>query len=187
MKMKPSLFLLAACMVIVALFAGSCDTTSEQKRSVVTVFSMNDNEPVFSDVLGQSDTVSTVSDDWIPVWFFNKPQSDLVFTEPGRPFGEFIVTGYTVTWERTDGGSAVPQGFSSAIQVTVPSGELMEATVLVVPAEAKNAAPLDALKNTASSIRAVAHFQFVGHEVGTEREVTIPASVSVSFADFAES
>ena len=55
--MSRRLTLFACFAVLVGVFLASCDTDGEQKRSIVTVSSMNNNAPFFSDVLDQGDTL----------------------------------------------------------------------------------------------------------------------------------
>ena len=97
----------------------------------------------------------------------------------------FIVERYDVTWSRTDGGTAVPPSFSGVMHTVVPTGDVILAAVLAVPAGFKVQAPLLALQG-GGEILAVAHFTFHGHEVGTDRDQTFTSSVTVTFADFVD-
>lgn len=186
MEKKRLLFL---CLIIVAgVFLASCDD-DEQKRAVVTVASINDNAPFFSDVLEQ-DTINGdwVKEDFVRVIFRNQPYNSFVTTGPDRPLSDFLVTNYTITWARTDGGTGVPPTYNGATSITVPSGELGEGFVVLVPYEVKNSALLSDINyngaNFPDELLMIANITFTGHEVGAEgRDQSFSAGLSVSFAD----
>ncbi len=176
------------------IFLVSCQTDGEESRAVVTVAAINENVPVFSDVLEQGDSVRRdngqfviwddyIKEDHVSVLFYNRPYNPLAFTEPGRPFGEYLVTRYRVEWERLDGGSPTPPTYNGVTSVSVPTGEFVEAFVVLVPFEVKTMPFLTALQYSSSEILCHAHFTFWGHEVGTDRETLFRASISVNFAD----
>jgi hypothetical protein len=191
--MKRKFFLFLALVGLAAVLASSCNTTSEEHRSVVSVSSINDNAPFFSDVLDQGDSIKVtqtgddfIQEDYVPVTFYNRPYSSAVTTDPELPYSDFIITRYTVTWERVDGGPALPasMSFTGGTSIIVPTTETVEASILLVPALLKQNATISALQYSANEILAIAHIQFYGHEVGSDREWAVPASLSVSFGDY---
>jgi len=191
---------LCALTAFVSLLA-SCDSNSEQKRAVITVFSMNDNEPFFSDVLAQGDSVYDISgapiqrddfvkEDYINITFYNKPYNDYNTADPGDPLGEFLITRYRIDWERVDGsGTEVPPPFNGATSLILPIGAVTEGAVLLVPFEEKNKTYLQELSyvgpRVGQEVMCIAHYTFWGHEVGTggNRETSFKASISVNFGD----
>lgn len=197
MRWKPMLFLFAFS-VLVALLV-SCDD-SEDTRSIVTVASINDNQPFFSDVLAQGDSVydksgiavtrdDYVAEDWVSVAFYNKPYSPFQTASPGEPYGEFIVTRYQITWERMDAtGTEVPNTYVGGTSIVLPVGEVTVGGVLLVPFYEKNRAFLQELNylgpRVGEEVLCIAHFIFWGHEVGVpSREISFKADLSVDFGD----
>jgi hypothetical protein len=196
MKRKLLFFTCGLGMLIVLLV--SCQTDPEEKRSVITVAAINDNAPVFSDVYEQGDSVRRdngvwveyddyVKEDHVKVLFYNRPYDPIVFTGPGRPFGEYLVTRYRVEWERTDGGAEKPPTYYGATSISVPTESFIEGYVVLVPYEVKNMPFLVNIRynelGAGGEILCIAHITFWGHEVGTGRETRFSASVSVNFAD----
>jgi hypothetical protein len=171
---RKSLLLLFLGVVGSAFFT-SC---KDQGVSVVTVASINENTPFFSDVI---DSNGVVHEDFVNVVFENRPYSTLVITEPGFPFGDFIVKRYRVEWRRVDGGSGVPATYDGATSVSIPSGENVAATLILVPAIQKTVPPLDALVAGTTEYLMVAEFTFWGSEGGSDRESSFRASLSVNF------
>jgi hypothetical protein len=183
---------------IVVVFMVGCETDGEEKRAVVTVAAINDNAPVFSDVLEQGDSVyrengdpvrldDYIKEDNVKVLFYNRPYNTFTFTGAGRPYGEFLVTRYRIEWQRSDTGE-VPPVYNGATSVSIPTGEYVEAYIVLVPFEVKNLPFISSLNylgtNAGDEILCIANITFWGHEVGTGRESTIQASVSVNFADW---
>jgi len=183
---------------IVVAFLLSCDSDGEEKRTVITVAAINDNVPVFSDVLEQGDSVyrengtpvlidDYIREDNVKVLFYNRPYSAFSFTGAGRPYGEYLVTRYRVEWERAGGGE-VPPVYNGATSVSVPTEAFVEAYIVLVPFEVKRMPFISSLNyigaNAGDELLCIAHITFWGHEVGTGRETMFEASVSVNFADW---
>lgn len=193
--MNRKLTAFAVMIGIFAVFVASCENEQEENRAVVIVSSINENAPFFSDVLEQGDTVYVaglpytvddfISEDYVLVTFYNRPYNNFTTTGPGLPLSDFLITRYRVDWRRTDGGDPaelVP--IDGATSVQVPSNTLVEAAILLVPFQAKNNPFLSALQYSPGEIMAIAHITFWGHEVGTNREWSFEAEVSVNFGDW---
>lgn len=197
MKRKFTLF--ALVLGILGVLIASCQNEPEENRAVVIVPSINENAPFFSDVLDQGDTLYVAGDpytiddfireDFVPVSFYNRPYNAFTTTGPGEPLSDFLVTRYRVEWRRTDGGPAdeVPPTYDGATSVMVPSNSIVTASVLLVPAEVKN---MDFMRlinylnpGFPDEYLMIARFTFWGHEVGTNREWSFNAELSVDFAD----
>jgi hypothetical protein len=193
MKRKLTAFLVV--IGIFAVFVASCDNESEENRAVVIVSSINENLPFFSDVLEQGDTVYVagipytvddfISEDYILVTFYNRPYNNFTTTGPGDPLSDFLITRYTVDWRRVDGGDpAELLSIEGATSIQVPSNTFVSAAVLLVPFQAKNSPALQALQYSPGEILAIAHITFWGHEVGTNREWSLAAEITVNFGDW---
>ncbi len=198
MRWKPMLFLLAFGLMIGLL--SSCNDEGEDTRSVVTVASLNENRPFFSDVLAQGDSVyrrdfspvetdDYVAEDWVAVMFYNKPYNDFNTAGPGDPLGEVLVTNYRIEWERVDGGTETPNTYNGATSVLVPSGQIVEGGILLVPFYEKNRPFLEDLDYVhgppfGEEVLCIAHITFWAHEVGApSREFEFNADLSVNFGD----
>lgn len=172
---------LALVALILPVFLVGCDAENEQQRSVVTLWSMNCRAPAYSDVVGDT---GSISDTWVPVLFQNRPYNALVTTSPGAPHGEFIVTDYTIVWESLDGGAVLPTR-TEHTSFTIPSGEINGGYVRLVGLEDKTSAVLTPLQT--GGVRVMkANITFAGHEGGTERETEIAAGVTVEFANYVD-
>ncbi|MCH7549688.1 MAG: hypothetical protein IH969_09185, partial [Candidatus Krumholzibacteriota bacterium] len=117
-----------------AVIAG-CNAGPEQQRSVVTVMSLNCNQPGFADMSTDS---GSVADTWVFTIFQNRPYDPASFTEPGEPYGDFIVTGYLIEWTGLNGGPALPPR-QEATSFSIPTGELAGANIRLVFAEVDEA------------------------------------------------
>jgi hypothetical protein len=198
MRCKPILFVLT--VVILAGILAACDDNLEDTRSIVTVASINENAPFFSDVLAQGDSVydksgvaitrdDYVVEDWVKIVFYNKAYDPINTSAPGEPYGEVIITNYRIEWERVDNnGTDVPNTYYGATSVVIPVGETVEGGILLVPFYEKNRAYLQELNylgpRIGEEVLCIAHITFYAHEVGVpSRELTFTASLSVNFGD----
>ena len=91
------------------------------------------------------------------------------------------LTNYRVTFARTDGGTAVPPAFDSAVTVTV-TGSDAQAGFVLVPTASKEIAPLLALR-TSGEINTVATVTFFGKDQAG-REIQATATIGVIFANW---
>jgi len=179
------LVFVAAVAVAVAILV-SCDNDPEQNRSVMSVASINENSPLFSDVLDTSDSLApAIYPDVVPVVFYNRPYNGIISTAPGTPYGDFIITRYTIEWTRTDGGSPPLPPLDMGVNIQVPSEEFVEGDIVIVTHENKATTPLWDLVGANQQISMNAHIIFYGHELGTDRETTIESNLGVLFADLA--
>lgn len=114
-------------------------------------------------------------------------------TNPNAPTTNNLITlnRYRVDFRRTDGRNApgvdVPYGFEGALGLTVtPEGQTGVFTL--VRAQAKLEAPLVTLRGGGGAlvISTIADVTFFGKDQ-TGRDVTVTGSISVNFADWADS
>jgi hypothetical protein len=197
--MNRKLLAFAIVVGIFGIFVASCDNNSEENRAVVIVSAINENVPFFSDVIEQGDTVYVsglpytiddfITEDYVLVTFYNRPYNDFTTTGPGKPLSDFLITRYRIEWRRADGSSgAVPPIFEGATSVQVPSNTFVSAAVLLVPFAAKNTTLLSDISYLGPAfpdeILTIAHITFWGHEVGTDREWSVAAELTVNFGDW---
>ncbi|HET9233370.1 MAG TPA: hypothetical protein VFP10_04460, partial [Candidatus Eisenbacteria bacterium] len=82
------------------LVAGLAGCTPDQDaRNIVSVYSINDNIPLLSDVHNLGEKLTDPSDDFIPsdiveVTFISRSHDDTGDPTPGEPFGTVTITRY---------------------------------------------------------------------------------------------
>ncbi len=186
--MRKRIFAFTLLALALAAALAGCKNDPEQQRSVISVASLNCNNPGQSDVLEQGDSLNTTADDyyaddWVRVRFENKPYNELITTEPGLPHGDFLVTRYHIRWTRDDGGPVLPER-TEQTSISVPSASDNVGYIRLVSLEDKETPVLTALQYAPGHIRMRAHITFYGHEVGTDRETSVEAALDVEFFDW---
>jgi len=113
---------------------------------------------------------------------FKKPEPLL----PGTSYKTSVmIDRYTVTYTSPE-GDPVPVAFEGRLAVVCEVDASVDVEIVAVRAEAKNAAPLNALIGTLDVIWAVAEIRFIGHDLdGNGVEAT--GYLTVYFADWADS
>ena len=115
-------------------------------------------------------------------------------TNPNAPTtnNSITVNRYRVTFRRSDGrntqGVDVPYAFDGAATFTVHPEEIIIAQFVLVRVQSKLEAPLKALSagGGAAVISTLADVTFYGHDQ-TGAEVSVTGTISVNFADWADS
>jgi len=196
--MNRKLLAFAIVVGMFAIFVASCDNESESNRAVVIVSSINENAPFFSDVVEQGDTLwdpsasgvpwdvdDFITEDYVPVMFYNRPYNDITTVGVGKPLSDFLITRYRVEWRLATGGAGtLPPMFEGATSIQVPSNTLVTGAFLLVPFTIKNDPAFAALQYSPTEFLTIAHITFWGHEVGTDREWSLTADLSVNFGDW---
>ena len=132
--MNRKLTIFICIMALGTALVASCQNDPEDNRAVVTVASINENAPFFSDVLEQGDTLFAAGggfftqddfarEEMVEVTFFNRPFNSLVTTGPGQPFNDFLITAYRVEWRRADGGLVALPTYDGATSIICSSNE----------------------------------------------------------------
>ena len=196
MSRKVKVLAFASALVLVAIIMSCSEDSNYDQRTVVYVSSIANDRPFICDVLCQGDSVfeddgvtflrgdDFITEDYLPVVFTNTPYNSIVDPANGS-LGQFLVTGYDVEFIPY-GGAAVPvQPFSGTTSILVPSGESVEAYILIVPFGAKALQPLLGLAYQTDDleIMARAHITFHGEEIQAGTKVDFEANVTVNFAD----
>jgi hypothetical protein len=191
---KSKVVVLASALLLAAVIMSCSEDSNYDQRTVVYVGGLNKDAPYLCDILSQGDSLyeedmityktsdDFITEDRVEVVFYNKPYSTVV--EPGTgTLGDFLVTGYDVSFIPLGGAPDPVASFSGSTSVLVPQGESVAANVLLVPFSAKNLDPLNSMKYTPLEIMARAHFVFHGHYVQTTTLVDFTADLTVNFAD----
>ena len=100
--------------LVIAIGAGivGCQQEGDGARNVVQVFSVNDNEPLISDVYNFADP-NVTGDDFIPidvaeVTFVSRVHDGSLSTvRPGSPFGSVTFNSYSVEYQFAGNGQRV--------------------------------------------------------------------------------
>lgn len=192
--MKKLAVAMAVITAGVVVLAGCDGDSNYDQRTVVYVSSINEGAPYLCDVLNQGDslyynktTVFKIEDDYIVedkllVEIHNRPYNGLVDTR--FSLGDFLVTGYDVVFERTDGGTELPvNAFSGDLSLLVPADSKVNAQIVICPYYYKTVDPLVSMQYTNQEIFTNATVNFYGHEVQTDRDITFTAGIQVNFAD----
>lgn len=184
---------------IATLGAAACSAPGDiDDTDTPTVLVIQSIEPVtepFGDVISDA---GTVLDDVVRVTFAAHPKSLAVTGTTGPDLLDVIVERYEVTFERTDGGTAVPKGFQRAMTLRVentPHGSTQTLTssteIILVPSTTKTQPPISHLISPGFepdtgfvNIQVDATIRFFGRTLAGHR-VTATGSIGINFADFA--
>ena len=108
--------------------------------------------------------------------------------EPIVPGGTYktsvMIDRYIVTYTSPE-GDPVPAAFEGRLAAVCEVDAIVDVEILAVRAEAKAAAPLNALPGTLNVIWAVAEIRFLGHDLEGNR-VEATGYLTVYFADWAD-
>jgi len=113
---------------------------------------------------------------------FKKPEPII----PGTSYKTSVmIDRYTVTYTSPE-GDPVPVSFEGRLAAVCEVNASVDLEIVAVRAEAKNAAPLNALIGTLNVIWAVAEIRFIGHDLAGSR-IEATGYLTVYFADWADS
>jgi hypothetical protein len=180
-------------LAFVFLFAG-CESAN-QNPFIVRVASINGGSPLLADVIG----IDPENGPYIPtelpeIVMTNTPYWSGTTVDPSAGWYDFEVKGFTVHWERSDGGPTSGTGWSLAdfdytesVQVIVPfNGSVTFGTVLV-PIGMKTTEPFASLALSGETIRLTARIDFVGSSTqNPDDELHVPVSLGVSFSNYVD-
>ena len=172
------------CALLLLLLMGGCgkpgDSEDNLTNSVVTITSINNNEPLQSDVLtngyGTDDVVSVkLKSD------FRAPEDDPTAPKGPTVFDTIVFYSYHVTHMRSDGGPN-PSEFTGGMNVTLTANSEGEASIVVVRAFDKNRSPLEELRDD-GEIFTTSIITFYGTD-GNGNDIAMTGSLAISFANF---
>lgn len=189
-RLVVALFLSA---VVVGCTAGPHDDSPAPV--ILVVGSVSQTSDPFGDVLTSG---GTVPEDTLQVNFTARLKNPTDLTAPAMQ--DILIQRYEVTYERTDGGTAVPQGFQRSVNARVritPHGQqnelLTTLDVTVVPSTSKTQPPISHLISPGVepgtgfvNIQVRATIRFFGETVSGV-PVSASASVGINFANFGDS
>jgi hypothetical protein len=180
MRIRVPLALVLFAVVALGWIAAGCSDDAAG-RSVLQVTEINDNQPLASDVVEGPDNSLTVREDAIVITVSNTPHDAVLDVSSGKPFGFVTLERYEIRFE---GDESVPP-VTGALGWTVPSGGLVDGSLVVVPASHKNLPPLISLRH-GGEIQTTARLTITGREATSGSTVKVEASFSVNFANWTD-
>ena len=205
--LRSSALRLALMMAVVALAIGCAaagDIDDTQNAVILVIHSLESSS---THTIGDVITGGTILDDTLFIEFTAHLKAPI--TSVTSPTGsstptvielqEVIVERYEVTFERTDGGSALPPGFTRAINKRVrltPFGDdeltITSTSLTIVPATIKAQPPVSflidpgiELATNFASIQVTATIRFFGRTLGGD-PVAATARYGIEFANWAD-
>jgi hypothetical protein len=181
-----------------ALTAGCSNNSNDAQRLVCEVAQVNAGVPVLSAYLdaGSDKDPCTVDDlapiDVIPVEFRTRPYNSAVVLAPDGPYSSFQITSYDVIWHpMTAAGDSLTayNVFGASASAFVPLNDKAEVSVLIADRYLKDrpwfvAALSPCVSGGGGTFTAGCELRFHGHESGSDRDIVIPARITVTFVSY---
>lgn len=178
----------------VAGFTGCADDDEKGARSITSIFSLNDNLPLASDVYHQGQNKTDPSDDYIPedylkVQVTSRPHDDALSLDPGKPFGTVRFHTYSLDFADNDldgdGVDDLTDFINFPMNLVVPIGQIGTAYVLAVPAAWKTQNALAPLYSGGAYFT-TATLTMTGTEETSNETITLAGAVVIGFANYAD-
>jgi hypothetical protein len=167
-------------VLTIGALLGMSGCTDESSRNTLTVISVNEGDVYFSDLVNTIDPLNPyVPVDEVKVVFGNIRNGGGTPLEPGAPFSEIVVTGYTVTY---DNGIFSP--VTGGMNVRVTSGLTSEASILLSDSGEKGSLAISGTVTTIARIHFTGYNYINGPDNG--EFVQADASLSVQIGDFGD-
>lgn len=171
-------FALAVLITVAAVGMTGC--TDESTRNILTVVSVNEGSSFFSDLVNVEDPLNPfIPVDQVKVEFSNIPNGGGAPLEPGTPYSEIVVTGYTVTY---DNGIFSP--VTGGLNVRVTSGQTAEGTIILSDSGEKGGLAISGTVTTIARIHFTGYNYINGSNNGDA--VTADAALTVQIGDFGD-
>lgn len=168
-------------LALLLLAGGGCNDDSAP-RSYLQVVSVNDNQPLSSDVLTESPDGSTgILEDAVSIRVRNVPSSSALNLSQDGPFGHVILERYTIEFDSRERIDQV----EGTMGWPVYTGQDVSGSFVVVPALWKTRVPLVGLRQ-GGEILSMARITIYGREATSNHEVVATAFMQVNFANWAE-
>ena len=183
--------------LILGLIAGLVGMTgcsdkdgNEWERLVCEVESVNMGAPLLSGYVdlgndgapGGDDDIYPI--DYVPVVFRARPYSTALTIPDDGAYSWFHITSYNLTWIPGLGAPAELTNYNmtgALCDVIVPVNEDALVTVLIAGRQMKEEPWFSILETNGLSYSANCQLDFIGHESGSDREVTVPCGLLVTF------
>jgi hypothetical protein len=165
-------------VALLGCLAAGCSDTSAP-RSIVRVTAINENLPLQSDVVGGTEEAPTVKEDAISMSVNNVPHDATLTLTANGQFGYVVLDRYEIRFVSQEPIEPV----TGALGWTVPTGQTVSGSIIVVPASLKVVPPLVVLRQ-GGEFQTTAKLTIIGHEADSWRAVRVCASFPVNFANW---
>lgn len=187
--MRKAVGTVAALGLVTAILG--CDP-EELPRSDITILSVNDGDPLQSDVLNNGSDETDPSDDFIPedeivIRFVNVPSDAQGPNSAIGAFSDVTINSYRITFAAVDplGAAVAIDPVVGGMHAVVRSNNLTDAAIVAVPAAIKIRPPVSGLVS-GGEIIATAHLEFWGEEKTSGDNIYVDAYMVVNFANFGD-
>jgi hypothetical protein len=182
---------LITMLALAAIFAAvsGCETDNPERQAVVCEVELtNAGEPLISAMSNTNGTPDDDSDDFTPIdsalfTFRARPYLSSSMTQVDAPFSWFRVTSYDLVWTPLNGAPAEIANYNltgGGMDLIVPLDDETEHAIIIVDPAMKNEAWFPGQSGN-STFQAKLTINFKGHATGSEYEVTVPSSLTVTF------
>lgn len=200
--------LMAMFAIAIGVGLSGCKQEGDGTRNRVDVFSMNDNEPLLSDVYNSGVNPTDPADDFIPVdvvpvvFVSRLHDPTLGSISPGLPFGSVRFHTYEVVFGAVGGAGADLDGngtvdlpnFGSSMSAYVPTDGFAETSVMIISGGQKSVPPISCLgpiggtgcSGTAVEYATTATVTFYGTEETSGDDVTAVAAITIRIGNFSD-
>lgn len=179
MRVRPGTsFVFAAILLMAAVVHGCSDSSAP--RHVPVVESINDNQPLQSDVVRYDGESPVVVEDAVAIEIWNRPHDDVLNLDRS-PYNGILLERYEITFESEE---AIPP-VRGALGWSVDINRVMSGSLIIVPAVLKTQAPLVSLRQ-GGEIQAIAHIRIDGREHGSGEKVSLETTLQVNFANWGD-
>ena len=202
--------LLPVLAIAIGVGLAGCKQEGSGTRNIVDTYSINDNEPLLSDVYNFGLNPADDVDDFIPVdvvevtLISRLHDPTLGTVQPGLPFGSTRFNSYDVVFgdgsvpggADLDGdGSVDLQNFTAPMSAVVPIGGVGTSSILVIDGGVKVVSPIGCLgplqpsgcsSNTDVEYSVNARITFTGTEETSGDELKIQSGLTIRIAQFGD-
>lgn len=196
--------LLPVLVIAIGVGLAGCKQEGSGTRNIVDTFSINDNEPLLSDVYNLGLNPTDPIDDFVPVdvvevTFVSRVHDPSLSTvRSGLPFGSVRFNSYdvvfgdgTTTGADLDGdGTTDLSNFTAAMSAYVPTNGFAETSIMIISAGQKAVPPISCLRPlpcaTAVEYSTTATITFHGTEETSGDEVIVVSGLQIQIGQFSD-
>ncbi|MCP4549067.1 MAG: hypothetical protein GY835_21635 [bacterium] len=197
------IFAATVCFIVLGLslaLMGGCGDSIMDGHTWPTLISINEGIPVYSDVWVVDTTLAGggyIPQEAVTFKFTNSASQRFLDITPDDPYGNFILTSFTISYEVVqylDAGGVITPGtlptVSGAMNLVLPVGSEVETSMMIAPAAIKLENPVLSLfpggAAPAGEVIVVAEVLFLGHEQGSDHVQEVSGGTTILFANYGD-
>ncbi len=195
---KPIIGILSLGLILAV--AAGCGESVVDGHTRPLITSINGGMTLQSDVFVADSTMEAggyIPEDGTTLIFSNPPAQKFLELTPTDPYGNFVITEYTITYEilhRLPNDAPFSSGtlppVSGALQLSIPVGGEVETFIIIMPAALKLENPIQDLlpggQVVAGQLIVRADITFAGHESGSTDIKLLTGSITVLVANYGD-